>query len=338
MNNPLPENPNRGIDYKDNKKLKEIWLAGGCFWGVAAYFAQIYGVAGTIAGYANGTTENPTYEAVCYQNTGHAETVAVSYDPERVSLETLLHHFFKIIDPTTLNRQGNDRGTQYRSGIYYRDEADLTVIRSVIAQVQQQYPKPIVTEILGLAHFYPAEEYHQNYLEKNPGGYCHIDFSTLPETQPFHVDPVQYPKPDTKTLKAKLNDLQYSVTQLDHTEPPFNNPYWDNHAPGIYVDVATGEPLFTSKDKFDSGCGWPSFTQPIDPGVITYHSDRRFGMERTETRSRAGDSHLGHVFEDGPPEQGGLRFCINSAALRFIPLAEMEKEGYGQFIPWVNQP
>ena len=168
----LPPNPNQGVNY-EGKNLKEIWLAGGCFWGVEAYFRRVYGVAGTTVGYANGKTENPTYEEVCFGNTGYAETVHVRYDPQTVSLATLLRHFFRIIDPTTLNRQGNDRGTQYRSGIYYRDKEDLPVISSILEETQQQHNRPVVTEVLPLANFYPAEEYHQDYLEKNPEGYCH---------------------------------------------------------------------------------------------------------------------------------------------------------------------
>ena len=340
----LPPNPNQDVDYK-GKKLKEIWLAGGCFWGVQAFFSRVYGVAEATAGYANGKTENPTYEEVCSGRTRHAEAVHLRYDPNLVTLASLLRHFFRIIDPTTLNRQGNDRGIQYRSGIYYRDAGDLLVIQAVIAAVQQEYRQPIVTEVLPLTNFYPAEEFHQNYLEKNPDGYCHVDFSALTgersgmtnantNDQPGLDNP--YQKPDPETLRQKLTPLQYAVTQQDETEPPFQNQYWDHQEPGIYVDVVTGEPLFSSEDKYDSGCGWPSFTRPINPESITYHRDRRFGLDRIETRSRIGDSHLGHVFNDGPEEKGGRRFCINSVALRFIPLDRMEEEGYGAFIPFVK--
>ncbi len=331
----LPPNPNREVNY-EGKNLKEIWLAGGCFWGVEAYFRRVYGVAETTVGYANGKTKKPTYEEVCSGNTGYAETVLVRYDPQTVSLATLLRHFFRIIDPTTRNRQGNDRGTQYRSGIYYRNEEDLPVIRSILEETQEQHNSPVVTEVLPLANFYPAEEYHQDYLEKNPEGYCHIDFGLLKNSDPVFVNPLAYQKPEPEKLKKTLSDLQYSVTQLNATEPPFHNAYWDNHEPGLYVDVVTGEPLFSSKDKFDSGSGRPSFTKPIVPEVVTYHNDYSSGTEQVETRSRVGDSHLGHVFNDGPVDKGGRRFCINSAALRFIPLAEMEKAGYGAFIPLVK--
>jgi peptide methionine sulfoxide reductase msrA/msrB len=327
----FPVNPNRAIDYS-KAELSDIWLAGGCFWGVEAYLARVPGVADASVGYANGTTEKPTYEDVCYRNTGHAETVHVRYDPSRVDLETLLTAFFKTFDPTQQNRQGNDVGSQYRSGIYYKEGTDLDTIERVVAEIQKQYDQPVVTEVLPLDDYYPAEEYHQDYLEKNPDGYCHVDFSTLEDDGPVTVDPSLYAKPDDETLRRTLTAAQYAVTQENDTEHAFSNEYWDNHEPGLYVDVATGEPMFSSKDKYDSGCGWPSFTKPIDPLVVTYREDTAFGMVRTEVRSRVGDSHLGHVFEDGPKDKGGLRFCINSASIRFIPLSDMASEGYGDFV------
>ncbi len=327
----FPANPNRVIDYS-KAELSDIWLAGGCFWGVEAYLARVPGVADASVGYANGTTEKPTYEDVCYRNTGHAETVHVRYDPSRVDLETLLTAFFKTFDPTQQNRQGNDVGSQYRSGIYYKEGTDLDAIERVVAEIQKQYDQPVVTEVLPLDDYYPAEEYHQDYLEKNPDGYCHVDFSTLEDDAPVTVDPSLYAKPDDETLRRTLTAAQYAVTQENDTEHAFSNEYWDNHEPGLYVDVATGEPMFSSKDKYDSGCGWPSFTKPIDPLVVTYREDTAFGMVRTEVRSRVGDSHLGHVFEDGPKDKGGLRFCINSASIRFIPLSDMASEGYGDFV------
>ena len=315
------------------KRCRKEMAGRRVFLGVEAYFSRIRGVVATTAGYANGKTENPTYEEVCSGKTGHAETVHVVYNPEVVSLDQLLRHFFRIIDPTARNRQGNDIGLQYRSGIYYRDPEELPVIGAVLAEVQKEYQKLVVTEVLPLANFYPAEEYHQKYLEKNPGGYCHVDLS-LAASEPS--PPATYRKPSPEEIKKKLTPLQYDVTQLNQTEPPFANAYWDNHEPGLYVDVVTGEPLFSSKDKFDSGTGWPSFTRPIDPGAVAYRKDFKAGIERVEVRSKIGDSHLGHVFDDGPVEKGGRRFCINSAALRFIPLAEMEKEGYGAYIPLVE--
>lgn len=334
-NERFPQNPNLKVSY-EGKKLKEIWLAGGCFWGVEAHMARVYGVSEVISGYANGNTENPTYEDVCYRNTGHAEAVHVYYDPERVNLKELLIAFFKIIDPTVLNRQGNDTGSQYRTGIYYQDQEDLLIIKEAIKEEQMNYPKPIVTEGQPLTNFTPAEEYHQDYLEKNPGGYCHIDFSSLNDQKAIQVDPALYPKLNDETLRKLLTKEQYAVTQLNDTERAFSNTYWDNHEAGLYVDVATGEPLFSSKDKFDSGCGWPSFTKPIVPEVVTNLTDSTFGMVRTEVRSRVGNSHLGHVFEDGPADKGGKRYCINSASIRFVPLGQMEGEKYGQFVSLVE--
>ncbi len=329
----LPANPNAGTDYS-NKKLKEIWLAGGCFWGIQAYFARIYGVAKTDVGYANGRTANPSYHDL--KVTGHAETVHIFYDPEKTGLPTLLDFYFKIIDPASVNRQGNDIGTQYRTGIYYRDEADFPVIREYIAKEQKKYDAPIAVEVGRLENYYLAEEYHQDYLEKNPGGYCHVDFSSLREQTP-PAGKTAYPKPAPEKLKASLTEMQYRVTQQNATEPPFDNEYWDNRRKGIYVDVVTGEPLFVSSDQFGSGCGWPSFTKPIRADSLTENRDTSHSMVRTEVRSRHGDSHLGHVFPDGPKEQGGLRYCINSASLRFIPLQEMEEQGYGQFIKLIEE-
>lgn len=326
----FPDNPNKGIHY-ENRELREIWLAGGCFWDVEAYLSRIYGVAEVTVGYANGTTENPSYADVSKGNTGHSETAYVRYDPERVDLKTLLEYYFKIVDPTSLNRQGNDAGPQYRTGIYYQAENDLPVIKAEMADLQLKYEKPIVIEVLRLSSYYKAEEYHQDYLEKNPNGYSHIDFSPLEKQHLVDVDPTLYTKPDDAALRTMLTKIQYAVTQQDATESSFNNEYWDNHEPGLYVDVVTGEPLFRSADKFDSGTGWPSFTKPFSPDVATFQQDHTLGMQRKEVCSRVGNSHLGHVFNDGPPEQGGLRYCINSAAIRFIPLADLEKEGYEKF-------
>lgn len=325
----LPDNPNIGVDYSKSS-LREIWLAGGCFWGVEAYFARIYGVASTDVGYANGRTEHPAYREL--HETGHAETVHLRYDPERVSLHDLLKSYFAIIDPLSVNRQGEDAGTQYRTGIYYRDENDRSVIDAFVREEQQKYKKPIATEVRPLENFWPAEEYHQNYLEKDPGGYCHVDFSSL-KSQPKKNG---YHKPADEDLRRTLSDIQYRVTQQNDTEPPFQNEFWDNRKKGIYVDITTGEPLFVSADQFESGCGWPSFSKPIDASSILEKEDLSHNRVRTEVRSRAGDAHLGHVFQDGPRDRGGLRYCINSAALRFIPLERMEAEGYGSFLPLVK--
>lgn len=328
----FPDNPNEELAF-ETEKLADVWFAGGCFWGVEAYMARIYGVYDVTSGYAGGTTANPTYEEVLTGDTGYAETVHLRYDPERVTLDELLDRYFLIIDPTLLNQQGNDRGTQYRTAIFYDDPADRTAILDAIAEEQKRYDKPIVTEVEPLTHYYLAETYHQDYLEKNPDGYCHVDFSSLEnQSIPQRIDPLDYPKPSDAEIRRMLTDEQYRITQEDGTEAPYDNEYNNHYEPGIYVDIVTGEPLFSSRDKYDSGTGWPSFTKPIDPAVVTEHEDRSFFTVRTEVRSRSGDSHLGHVFNDGPPDAGGLRYCMNSAALRFVPEAEMEAQGYGHLL------
>lgn len=306
--------------------LKKIYLAGGCFWGVEEYMQRIYGVYDAVSGYANGKVNNPSYKTVSSGKSGYAETVEVTYDSKKIKLEDLLNHYFKIIDPTSLNKQGNDRGSQYRTGIYYVDDSDKEVIDKVMNFQAKKYSEKIVVENMKLKNFTVAEDYHQDYLKKNPNGYCHIDLSKAGEVV---IDPAKYPKPSDDDLKRKLTDIQYRVTQKNETESSFSNEYWDNKEKGIYVDVATGEPLFSSSDKFDSGCGWPSFSKPIAKDVVTYREDKSYNMNRTEVRSRSGDSHLGHVFNDGPKELGGLRFCINSASIKFIPLKDMEDRGYG---------
>ncbi|MGL5207871.1 bifunctional peptide-methionine (S)-S-oxide reductase MsrA/peptide-methionine (R)-S-oxide reductase MsrB [Cetobacterium sp.] len=308
------------------KNIKKIYLAGGCFWGVEAYMKRIDGVIDANSGYANGITENPTYVDVIYNGTGHAETVEVIYNSEKINLETLLKYYFRIIDPTSLNKQGNDKGTQYRTGIYYTDLEDKEIIEKEIILLQKNYPKKIMVEVMPLIRFDLAEDYHQDYLKKNPNGYCHIDLS---KADNMIIDENKYTKLSDNELKSKLTEKQYKVTQLGDTERAFNNEYWDFFEPGIYVDITTGEPLFSSKDKFNSQCGWPSFSKPIAPEVVNYHRDSSFNMERVEVVSRVGKAHLGHVFDDGPREFGGLRYCINSAAIEFIPLKNMEEKGYG---------
>lgn len=319
----------------DGSKLKEIYYAGGCFWGIESYFSQVPGVYDVTVGYANGTTEHPTYEQVCTGTTGHAETAHVIYDPDIVSLKELTEHFFKIINPLSVNRQGNDMGSQYRSGIYYTDKADLEILQTVMDAEQKNYSSPIVTELLPLSSYYLAEEYHQDYLVKNPGGYCHIDFSSLSDFK-GKINPTDYTKPSEEEIREMLTEEQYRVTQKGDTEYAYSGEYDKLFEPGLYVDVVTGEPLFLSADKYNSGCGWPSFSKPISEEVIKEYPDYSFGMNRTEVRSRVGDTHLGHVFHDGPPELGGLRYCINSASLKFIPYKEMEKEGYGEFLGLVT--
>lgn len=315
----------------DPAAVREIYLAGGCFWGVEAYMSRIDGVLDAVSGYANGNTDDPTYEGLAAS--GHAETVRVRYDPGQISLDEVLIYFFRIIDPTSLNRQGPDVGAQYRTGIYYADAADRAVIEHRIEEVQKGYDAPVVVEVEPLEQFSEAEEYHQDYLEKNPLGYCHIDLS-LADDPVIRVS--DYPRPGANEIRGMLTDEQYRVTQEGATEAPFTNRYDGLFEPGIYVDVVTGEPLFSSRDKFASGSGWPSFTRPIADYVVTYHTDTSHGTVRTEVRSRAADSHLGHVFEDGPADRGGLRYCINSAALRFVHRDNMEAAGYGELLSRVE--
>lgn len=317
----------------NSQNVKEIYLAGGCFWGVEAYMKKIYGVINAVSGYANGNSENPKYEDVVYRNTGHAETVQVTYYANKINLSTLLKYYFKIIDPTTLNQQGNDRGSQYRTGIYFSNEEDKKIIEEELKELQKKYTQKIVVECEKLKNFFVAEDYHQDYLKKNPNGYCHIDLSKANE---IIVDKNRYPKLTEEELRKKLTTEQYNITQNANTEMSFSNEYWNFFKDGIYVDVTTGEPLFSSKDKYNSMCGWPSFTKPITPDVVTYNEDKSFNMVRTEVKSRSGEAHLGHVFEDGPKDKGGLRFCINSASINFIPLSEMETTGYGYLIPLVK--
>ncbi len=309
-----------------------IYLAGGCFWGVEAYFRRIHGVVEAVSGYANGRTENPSYEDVCHHNTGHAEAVKVVFDDEKISLAEILQYYFRIIDPTLLNRQGNDVGEQYRTGIYYTKPDDEAAIRAALAAEQQQHAAPIVVECEPLQHFYPAEDYHQDYLGKNPNGYCHIDIRLA--YKPLSADnaaPRVFSRPSESEIRAKLSDEEYYVTQQSGTERPFSHAYDHLFEPGIYVDIVSGEPLFSSADKFDSGCGWPSFAKPIVPEHITMLEDLSHNMHRIEVRSKAADSHLGHVFPDGPQKLGGLRFCINGSSLRFIPLDKMDEEGYSEW-------
>ena len=307
--------------------MAEIYLAGGCFWGLEEYFSRIEGVKKTTVGYANGQVESTNYQLI--HQTDHAETVHLIYDEKRVSLREILLYYFRVIDPLSVNKQGNDVGRQYRTGVYYTDEGDKAVIEQVFAEQEKQLGQKIAVELEPLRHYVLAEDYHQDYLKKNPGGYCHINVNDA--YQPL-VDPGQYEKPTDAELKEQLTQEQYQVTQHSATERPFHNAYNATFEEGIYVDVTTGEPLFFAGDKFESGCGWPSFSRPIAREVLRYYEDKSHGMERIEVRSRSGNAHLGHVFTDGPESTGGLRYCINSAALRFIPKEKMEAEGYAYLL------
>lgn len=317
--------------------LKTIYLAGGCFWGTEKYLSSLKGVAATEVGYANGRTENPSYEDVCYKNTGHAETVKVEYDPSILPLKDLLILFYEVIDPTSVNRQGNDVGTQYRTGIYYIDETDLPIIKESLKELKKEYPVPLAIEVEPLDNYYPAEEYHQKYLDKNPGGYCHIGEEEFAKAKALQAAKKPYQVKSEEELQDMLTPLQYEVTQHSATEPPFQNEYYNNFKEGIYVDITTGEPLFVSTDKFESGCGWPSFSKPISSDLVRELKDNTYGMQRIEVRSKTSDAHLGHVFTDGPRELGGLRYCINSASLQFIPKEEMLAKGYGYLLPLVEK-
>ncbi len=333
---PLPKEIVQANHVADGER--EIYLAGGCFWGTEELLRHVRGVESVEVGYANGATKNPTYRDVC-NGSGHAETVHVVYRPEEISLSELLDIFFQSIDATSLNRQGNDRGVQYRTGIYFSNSSDAPTVEESLQRLQQKYSKPVVVEHAPIENFYRAEDEHQAYLVKNPNGYCHVPRWLIDEQRKACVvDEKNFPrdkkysKPDAATLQ-RLSKLQFAVTQEAATEPPFKNEYDREFREGIYVDVTTGQPLFVSTDKFDSGCGWPAFSKPIDKNLLDERIDKSFGMTRTEVRSRASGAHLGHVFDDGLKERGGLRYCINSASLRFVPRQQMAAQGYGQ---WLN--
>ncbi|HNR02639.1 MAG TPA: peptide-methionine (R)-S-oxide reductase MsrB [Anaerolineaceae bacterium] len=322
--------------YNKRDDVEVIYLAGGCFWGLEKLMESIPGVLNAVSGYANGNPgDEPTYSTVSTGKTGYRETVRVEFDPEKVSLDALLFAFFHVIDPTVKNAQGNDIGTQYQTGVYYVDETSGQTVARIADIVRKRY-KNFVVEIEPFERFYDAEEYHQNYLDKNPGGYCHISKVEMSTISSMVIDPGKYPRPSDEEIKNLLTENQFRVTQQNGTEPAFQNEYWDNHARGIYVDVVTGEPLFSSSDKYNSGTGWPSFSRGIDENTFFYVVDDSYGMTRTEARSRAGDSHLGHVFYKDPGSPSGTRYCVNSAALRFIPYEEMESQGYGYLLEYVK--
>lgn len=305
-----------------NKKV--IYLAGGCFWGVEDYFKKLLGVYETEVGYANGKTDDTDYANVA--TTDHAETVKVCYDKSVISLKEILLHYFRIIDPLSVNRQGNDIGRQYRTGVYYIDDNDSKIIDKVF-KYEEKLHGPIAVEKSALKNFIKAEDYHQDYLDKNPGGYCHIDISL--SSKPLFDE--KYAMPSDDKLKEILDQTSYNVMRKSATEAPGTSSLNNEFRPGIYVDKITGEPLFCSSDKFDAGCGWPSFSKPITSDKLVEHVDTSHMMVRTEVVTKNSNSHLGHVFDDGPIENGGLRYCINGAALRFIPLEKMDEEGYGDY-------
>jgi len=342
--------------YVPPEHLRTAVFAGGCFWCMEPPFEKLTGVVDAESGYTGGTVPNPTYKQVCAGNTGHLEAIRVSYDERLISYEDLLEVFWRSMDPTDSGGQFADRGESYTSAIFYNGEQqrDLARMSKEKLAASGRFDKPIVTPILPATTFYLAEDYHQDYYRKNPIRYKmyrsgsgrdafltanwgdDLDYQpSTPQNGVIAADDGTVEKvffrPSDEELKRRLTTLQYRVTQQDATEPAFSNDYWNNLQVGLYVDIASGEPLFSSEDKYKSGTGWPSFTRPLETESIVERTDYKLLLPRTEVRSRIGDSHLGHVFSDGP-QPTGRRYCINSAALKFIPISQLQEMGYGKYL------
>lgn len=334
-------------------------LAGGCFWCVESDFEKLPGVLDVVSGYSGGKGDGPNYEN--YASLGHREVVEVAYDSSRLDYPTLVEYLIRHSDPTDPDGSFNDRGKQYAPAVYYQNDGEKEAARRVIEKIDAQkiFDKPLAVEVLPAVKFWPAEEYHQDYARKNPIRYKYYRHGSgrdafiekywkdnasflenllsdqekrQPVVVPQNAPWKNYVKPGPEELRKILTEIQYEVTQEEGTEKPFDNPYDKNEAEGIYVDILSGEPLFSSRDKYDSGTGWPSFVRPIAPDAVVEKTDRRLFVVRTEIRSRYSDSHIGHVFDDGPIDRGGKRYCMNSAALLFIPKEDLEKKGYGEYL------